>query len=130
MLHYMLGLVAYKLKMILIFLQPSNTLRVTAGLRAFIPPPDSLESQLEASGITIDNYNLSQKLESISKDRRKKNHSTFYVTGRWCCWCFILFILGCFFSFSACLLLVSLSHPKPFLYLTPSLQKQYTHCLK
>lgn len=60
--------------------KPSNTLRVTAGLRAFIPPPDSLESQLEASGITIDNYNLSQKLESISKDRRKKNHSTFYVT--------------------------------------------------
>eukprot|EP00794_Sanderia_malayensis_P009382 gene9382-10370_t len=51
----------------------------TPGIRAFIPPPDSLESQLEASGIIIDNYNLIQKLESISKDRRKKN-STFYVT--------------------------------------------------
>lgn len=60
--------------------QMCTTPRGTPGVRAFVPPPDSLESQLEASGIIKDNYNLMQKLQYLSKDRRKKG-STFYVTG-------------------------------------------------
>ena len=70
-------------------LQFSSTPRGPPGVRAFVPPPDSLESQLEASGIIKDNYNLMQKLQYLSKDRRKKA-STFYVTGI----CEILFILS------------------------------------
>ncbi|XP_065658380.1 protein CLEC16A isoform X2 [Hydra vulgaris] len=51
----------------------------SSSSRAFIPPPASLESQLEAHGVTKDNYDLSSKLRTLSIDQDKLKSSAFYI---------------------------------------------------